>query len=108
MILLSEVCCGIWHQDVNSTSFESGCELGPPWIGLVCLAHPTDAQLDYDLGNMEAKLVVSVKVTSTCMAGPKVSQQNIAQSMTLPPCFIRPGHLLALLRGPVLMITCTG
>ena len=26
-----------------------------------------------------------VKVTSTCIAGPKVSQQNIAQSITLPP-----------------------
>lgn len=22
------------------------CEVGPPWIGLACPAHPTDAQLD--------------------------------------------------------------
>ncbi|KAK3524920.1 hypothetical protein QTP86_011505 [Hemibagrus guttatus] len=30
-------------------------------------------------------LVVQIKVTSTWMAGPNVSQQNIAQSITLPP-----------------------
>ncbi|KAK3528532.1 hypothetical protein QTP70_001737 [Hemibagrus guttatus] len=36
------------------------------------------------------KLVIRVKVTSTWMAEPKVSQQNNAQSMTLPP----PTHLL--------------
>ncbi|KAK3560805.1 hypothetical protein QTP86_019505, partial [Hemibagrus guttatus] len=29
--------------------------------------------------------VLRVKVTSTWTAGPKVSQQNIDQSMTLPP-----------------------
>ncbi len=31
------------------------CEVRPPWIGLVCAAHPTDAGLDLDLGNLEAK-----------------------------------------------------
>ena len=31
------------------------CEVGPPWIGLVCPAHPTNARLDWDLGNLEAK-----------------------------------------------------
>ncbi len=30
-------------------------EVGPPWIGLVCSSHPTDARLDWDLGNSEAK-----------------------------------------------------
>ena len=30
-------------------------KLGPPWIGLVCPAHPTDSQLNSDLGNLEAK-----------------------------------------------------
>lgn len=29
--------------------------VGPPWIELVP-AHPTDAQLDWDLGNLEARL----------------------------------------------------
>ena len=31
-----------------------GGELGPPWIGLV-LAYLTDAQLDRDVGNLEAR-----------------------------------------------------
>ncbi len=30
-------------------------EVGPPWMGLVCSAHPTDAWLDWDLGNYDAK-----------------------------------------------------
>lgn len=28
---------------------------GPPWIGLVCPAHPADAPLDGDPGNLEVK-----------------------------------------------------
>lgn len=28
-----------------------GGEMRPSWITLVCLVHPTDAQLDWDLGN---------------------------------------------------------
>ncbi len=48
-----KVCCGIWHQNVSSRSFKS-CKL-QGWIGLVCSAHPTDARLDWDLGNLEAK-----------------------------------------------------
>ncbi len=31
------------------------CEVGPPWVGLICSAHPTDARLDRYLGNLEAK-----------------------------------------------------
>lgn len=31
------------------------CEMGPPWIWFDCPANPTDAQLDCDLGNLEAK-----------------------------------------------------
>lgn len=33
------------------------CEAGPPWIGLVYPAHPTDDQSDYDLGDLEAKSI---------------------------------------------------
>lgn len=28
------------------------CEVSPPWIGVLCTAHPTDARLYWDLGNL--------------------------------------------------------
>lgn len=32
------------------------CDVGLPWMGLDCLAHPTDAQSDSDLQNLESGL----------------------------------------------------
>ena len=53
---LLKVCCSIWHQDVSSRSFKS-CKLRgrASMDRTVCPAHPTDAWLDRDLGNLEAK-----------------------------------------------------
>ncbi len=132
------VSCSIWQQDISSISFKSCTLYGePPWIGFVHPAHPIDAQLDWDLGNLKAtstpwtvagvagalscwkrpllsgntidmkgcmwsaaifSQVVRVKVTSTWMPGSKVSQQNIAQSITLlSPMFLLPTlHPLAI------------
>lgn len=33
--------------------------MGPPWIGLVCPAHPTDAPLEWDVGNTSNSLMFS-------------------------------------------------
>ncbi len=33
----------------------ASCEVGPPWIRFVGPAHPADAQLDWDLGNLKVK-----------------------------------------------------
>ena len=49
-----KVCCGT-KMFVTDPLSPGNCEVGPPWIGPVCPAHPTDAQLDWDLGNLEAK-----------------------------------------------------
>lgn len=107
-----KVFCGIWHHryHISNRSFKS-CKLWvePPWIGLLCPAHPTDVQLDWDLGNMELKStpqtpalaqlwlrntvsikgciwsagmlrwLVRVKVTSTCMA--MLSSRKLAKSI---------------------------
>ena len=36
-----KVCCGILHQDVDIRSLSPvSCKMGPPWIRLVCPAHP--------------------------------------------------------------------
>lgn len=93
------------------------CEVGPPWITLVCPEYPTDARWDWYLGTLEAKstarfhvsgalscwkwpppsgnavamrqyswsatILKHVKVASTWSPGPKVSQQTIAQNITL-------------------------
>ena len=40
-----------WHQHISPVNWE----VGPLWIGLVCPAHLTDARLDWDLENLEAK-----------------------------------------------------
>ena len=51
-----KVWSGIWHQEVSSRTLRPvTCEVGPTWIGVVCLAHPTGARLDWHLGNLEAK-----------------------------------------------------
>ena len=42
------------------------CQVGPPWIGIVCPAHPTDDQLEWDLGNLEAK-----STPQTCCYAPQ-------------------------------------
>lgn len=31
------------------------CEVGPPWIALVCPTHPINARLDWDVKNMKAR-----------------------------------------------------
>lgn len=42
-----EVSCGVYHE---------GCELSRPWTRLLP-AHPTDHQLELELGNLEARMV---------------------------------------------------
>lgn len=47
---LSPICCDVEH----------------PWIRLVCPAHPTDAKLDEDQGNLDAKTT-----PDTCCCDPQ-------------------------------------
>lgn len=42
------------------------CEVGSPWIKIVCPAHPTYARL-FDLGNLEAK-----PTPQTCCCAPEI------------------------------------
>ncbi|KAK3545319.1 hypothetical protein QTP70_003737, partial [Hemibagrus guttatus] len=55
------------------------CALAPTVTG-----NPAALYKNLDTVLLYSRQVVHVKVKSTRMAGPKVSQQNIAQSMTLP------------------------
>ncbi|ROI15141.1 PIH1 domain-containing protein 1 [Anabarilius grahami] len=56
---------------------------------------------------LKKEALVRVKVTSTWMAGPKVSKQNIAQSITLPlPDCLLPIFHPGAMCSPVLMLTC--
>lgn len=84
----------MWHQDPSRRSLKSCCELGPPWIWLVLPAHPqmldgTETWVIEPLPNNVCSVagriillpglqqcLVRVKVTSTGMPGPKVSQQK--------------------------------
>lgn len=53
------VCCGIWHQNISSTSFKSctvSCKSEPSWTRLDCPAHSTHAWLEWDRINLEALL----------------------------------------------------
>lgn len=45
-----KMCCGFWQQKVSNRPIKS-CKyiMGPLWIWLVCSAHRTDVQLDWDL-----------------------------------------------------------
>lgn len=43
-----KVCSGICTK--SSAAAPATCEVGPPWNGLICPAHPTDGQIDQDLG----------------------------------------------------------
>lgn len=87
--------------------------VGPPWIELVCQSHSRDAQLDWELRNLEAKWTLQTRCCArqtilepslwqgmlsswnrsqssvstkgwTWSAGPNVTQQNIAKSIALP------------------------
>lgn len=51
-----------WRYAVTKTlaanhSSPLDCEVEPPWIDLTGPAHPTDAQLYWELGNLEAKAI---------------------------------------------------
>jgi len=48
----------VWNQKLLHSS-PAGRELEPSWIELLCPTHPTDAQLDRDLGNLKARATPS-------------------------------------------------
>lgn len=70
-------------------------KLGPPFIRLICAAHPTDTQSKSgDLGNQ-------VKTVNICHV-PQTSPEPCLQCDSTHPAKKATG-----LRGPVLMLTCT-
>jgi len=105
------------------------CEVGPPWIGIVCSEHPTDARLDWDLkakSTPQTHCCAPQTIPETFLLCGRVHYpaerghshqriQNFHERVDMvcinatwckKTGFIRPGHLLPLLRGPVLMLTC--
>lgn len=48
-------CHGVWIYGIGGKTFEfCGSQGGPPWTGLVP-ANPTDARLDWVMGDLEAR-----------------------------------------------------
>lgn len=54
LIYHKKVCCGICPLNISSRSFNPVYAVKPPTIQMVCLAHPTNAQSDWNLRNSEA------------------------------------------------------
>ena len=64
---------GLWDQDVCKVPLNPvNCTIGPPWIGLVYPAHPTDAQLDWAPEDLEA-----TSTPQTFCSGPQTSPWTI-------------------------------
>lgn len=81
-----------WHQGVGGGYFQScGWRAGAPWIGLV-LACLTDAQLDQDVGNLEARSTPRALCHSQVIFEQAGAHCSAGETTAIRECCCHGGH----------------